>query len=129
MYRLCHDTIRTQKLNWKKKSRLAICSSQFVEFVAPWSDWSVHGVPSSTNEPVRSRIYELTSANYAQPKLTITPIAKLCIHEIFTIHHSFNSRSPIYHSSNIDRMVVEKHQFSVVFRCVFKAALSILKIL
>jgi hypothetical protein len=27
------------------------------------------------NEPVGSQIHELTSANYAQPKLTVTPIA------------------------------------------------------
>jgi hypothetical protein len=105
-----------------------ICSSQFTENVSPRSNRSIHGVPPSVKEPVRSRIHELTSANYAQPKLTVTLIAKFCIHEICTIHCSFNSWSPIYHISNIDRMVVEKHQLSAFCGCIFKAAVSILKI-
>ena len=75
------------------------------------------------NEPVRSRIRELTSANYAQTKLTVTLIAKLCVHEICTFHCSFNSWSQIYHISKLDRMVVEKHQFSAFFGCVFKSGL------
>jgi len=104
------------------------CSSQFAENVSPRSNRSIHGVPPSVNEPVRSRIHELTSVNYAQPKLTVTLIPKLCIHEICTIHCSFNSLSPICHISNIDRIVVEKHQLSAFFGCIFKAALSILKI-
>jgi len=104
------------------------CSSQFTENVSPWSNRSIDGVPPSVNEPVRSRIHELTSANYVQPKLTVTLIAKLCIHEIFIIHRSFNSWSLIDYISNIDRMVVEKHRFSAVFWCVYDAALSILKI-
>jgi len=105
-----------------------VCSSQFTENVSPRSNRSIDGVPPSVNKPVRSRIHELTSANYVQPKLTVTLIAKLCIHKIFIIHHSFNSRSPIYHISNIGRIVVEKHRFSAVFRCVYEAALLILKI-
>jgi hypothetical protein len=104
------------------------CSSQFTENVSPRSNRSIHGVPPSVNEPVRSRIRELTSVNYAHTKLTLTLIAKLCIHEICTIHCSFTSWSPIYYICNNDRIVVEKHRFSAMFDCIFKAALSILKI-
>jgi hypothetical protein len=104
------------------------CSSQFTENVSPRSNRSIRGVLPSVNEPVRSRIRELTSVNYAHTQLTLTLIAKLCIHEICTIHYSFTSWSPIYYISNIDRMVVEKHRFSAFFECIFEAALSMLKI-
>jgi len=109
-------------------SYITICSSQFTENVSPRSNRSIHGVPPSVNEPVRSRIRELTSVNYAHTKLTLTLIAKLCIHEICTFHCSFTSWFPIYYIFNIDRMVVEKHRFSAIFECIVKAALSILKI-
>ena len=41
-------------------STVTCCSSQFVEFLAPWSDWSVHRVPPFTTKPVRSVLHKLT---------------------------------------------------------------------
>jgi hypothetical protein len=52
------------------------CSSQFAENVSPRSNRLVHGAPPSMNEPVRSVLHELTGANCAQTKVTITLIAK-----------------------------------------------------
>ena len=53
-----------------------ICSSQFAENVSPRSNRLVCGAPPSMNEPVRSVLHELTGANCAQTKVTITLIAK-----------------------------------------------------
>jgi hypothetical protein len=104
------------------------CSSQFAVNVSPRSDRLVHWAPPAVNEPVRSVLHELTGANCTQSKVTITLIAKWCIHEICIIYRSFTSWSPIYHIFNIDRMVVKKHCFSGIFAIWYKAAQVILKI-
>ena len=105
------------------------CSSQFAENVSPRSNRLGHGALPSMNEPVRSVLHELTGANCAQTKVTITLIAKWCIHEICVIYRSFTSWSPIYHIFNIDRVVVKKHRFSAILAVCLKAAKSIFKIL
>jgi hypothetical protein len=57
------------------KSDKNMCSSQFMKNVSPRSNQSVHGVPPSVNEPIRSVLHELVSADYAQPRVTMTLIA------------------------------------------------------
>jgi len=79
-----------------------LCSSQFTEGVSPRSNRLFHLVPPSENEPVRFAFRERTTANYAQPKITITPIAKLYIHELCVIHGSFTSLSLICFIFNMD---------------------------
>jgi hypothetical protein len=102
-----------------------MCSSQFAENVSPRSNRLVHGAPPSMNEPVRSVLHELTGANCAQTKVTITLIAKRCIHEICAIYRSFTSWSPIYHILNIDRMVVKQNPISAMLAVCITAAQSI----
>jgi len=52
------------------------CSSQFAENISPRSNRLVHGALPSVNEPVRSVLPELTGANCAQTRVTITLIAE-----------------------------------------------------
>jgi len=48
------------------------CFSQFAENVSLRSNRLVHRASPSMNEPVRSVLHELTGANCAQTKVTIT---------------------------------------------------------
>lgn len=99
-------------------------------FRALWVDYlflSVHGLPPSKNQLVRSQIRELTEQNYTQPKITIT-LYTWCILEISVIHGSFNSWSLVYHIFNIGKVVAEKHWFLVFCRCFSEAAKSNLNI-
>ena len=100
-------------------------SSQFAENVS-W--WLVHRDPPTKNQPVRSVLHQLTGAHYAKTKVTITPLAKWCTHEIYAIYRSITSLFPSYNIFNVDRMVVKKPRFSASLAVSLKAAEPILKL-
>jgi len=80
------------------------------------------------NEPITSALCELPGAKYTQLMITITVIAKLCIHEIRIIHGSFLSWFPGYHIMNIYKLIMEIYQSRVFWKWFITAVQSFLKI-